>query len=221
MNRKKKIIAKLRKYDKRANIKRNGGAKSQYISKDYQKRLATVSLQEVIEYWYSEPIKQAWFNATPELDAEIKSKYEFLWESAVKGGIDNWQDSAEGSLALAIIFDQFPLNMFRGKAKSFQTEENAIKVTKHAIDKGYLAELKSEQLVFIFMPLMHSENIENQDLSVELFKKYDLSSHIPYALQHQKTIKTFGRFPHRNQILDRNNTVKEREYLNSTIFVNS
>lgn len=213
MNRKKKIITKLNKHYKRAKIKKNGGGKSQYISKDDQKKLAMTSPKDIIDYWYSDKIKAGWFNSTIELDTEIKTKYEFLWESGLKGFIDNWQDTAEGCLALAIIFDQLPLNMFRGKAKSYQTESNAIKITKHAIEQNFLTELKKEQLAFIIMPLMHSENLEDQNLSVELFKKYNLVENLIFAEQHQKIIQTFGRFPHRNQILDRNSSKKEQDYL--------
>ena len=177
--------------------------------------MAETSAKEVIDYWYSDKIKASWFNSTPQIDVEIKTKYEFLWESALKGLVDNWQQTAEGCLALCIIFDQLPLNMYRGKAKSFQTERKAIKITKYAIEQGFLTNIKAEQLAFIIMPLMHSENLDDQNLSVELFKQYNLTENISFAEHHQNIIKTYGRFPHRNQILERKTTKKEQKYLNS------
>ena len=215
MNRKKKILNKLLKRDKRAKIKKNGGAKSKYISKSHQNKLAKSTPQAVIDYWFSDKVKASWFSKTTELDDEIRTKYEFLLESALKGYIDNWQETAQGSLALAIIFDQLPRKMFRDKSRSYQTENNAVNVVKYAIQQGYLAELTSEQQPFIIIPLMHSENLENQNLSIELFKQYKLTQHLVLAEKNQKIIQSYGRFPHRNHILDRSSTVKEQIYLKS------
>ncbi len=213
MNRRKNIITKLLKRDKRWNLKKNGGLKTQYISKEYQDKLAVLTAQDIVDYWYSDKMKKSWFNSTLELDMLIKKEYEFVWESALRGWLTDWEKTAIGCLALAIIFDQFPLNMFRGKAKSFQTEENAVKVTKLAIEQGFLAQLKTEQLAFLIMPLMHSENLTDQDLSVELFKKYNLTENLKFAEHHREIVKTYGRFPHRNQILDRKNSKNEQNYL--------
>ena len=127
----------------------------------------------------------------------------------------NWQQSAEGCLALAIILDQFPLNMFRGSAKSFSTEADAIKISHFAISKGFDEELDSSRLTFLYMPLMHSENIEDQNLSVELFSKSGLENNLRFAKHHRDIIKKYGRFPHRNLILNRTSTEEEIEYLKS------
>ena len=83
---------------------------------------------DIIDYWFSENSEKYWFSSTPEIDKEIKQHYEQLWQSAADGMYDEWQNSPEGSLALVIILDQFPLNMFRGQPKSFQTESKAIKI---------------------------------------------------------------------------------------------
>lgn len=170
---------------------------------------------DIIRYWYSETMRKQWFASTPELDNEIKELYEPLWQQAAKGELDQWTDSAEGCLALVIMLDQFPLNMFRGEVKSFQTESKSIEVTKIAIEKGFDLELSQDKLSFLIMPLMHSEKLEDQDLSVKLFKAHSLSNNLRFAEHHRGLIQKFGRFPHRNAILGRESSEAEQAYLNS------
>ena len=166
---------------------------------------------DVIKYWFSEKSRQHWFSSTPEMDNEIKQRYGQLWTSAASGELNDWQDSPQGCLALIIVLDQFPLNMFRGKAKSFQTEEMAVEVALKAIKKGYDEILNTEELLFLFMPLMDSENLEHQDIQVKLFEKYDFNDE--YSKHHRNIVKRFGRFPHRNDILGRKSSKDEVEYL--------
>jgi uncharacterized protein (DUF924 family) len=171
--------------------------------------------ESILEYWYSDRIKKHWFNSTEELDKEIKKQYEPVWKAAIRGEFNEWKDSAEGCLALAIIFDQFPLNMFRGDVKSFSTETMAIKVSKLAIEKGFDQEIEKDKVAFLYMPLMHSENMDDQNLSVSLFEKAGLEENAKFARHHRGIIEKFGRFPHRNEILQRDSTQDEVDYLNS------
>ena len=166
---------------------------------------------DVIKYWFSEKSRQHWFSSTSGMDFEIKQRYEKLWTSAASGELNDWQDSPQGCLALIIVLDQFPLNMFRGKSKSFQTEEMAVEVALKAINNSYDEILNTEELLFLFMPLMHSENLEHQDIQVKLFEKYDFNDE--YSKHHRNIVKRFGRFPHRNDILGRKSTPDEVEYL--------
>ncbi|VAW80000.1 FIG027190: Putative transmembrane protein [hydrothermal vent metagenome] len=170
---------------------------------------------EVIEFWFSGKGRGCWFNSTPELDGFIKSRYEYLWQSACNNHLLAWQNSAEGCLALAIIFDQFPLNMFRGLAESFSSESQAVAITHLAVESDFDKAISYEKLAFLYVPLMHSENLNDQELSVKLFTENKLSRNIRYAIHHRDLIKKFGRFPHRNIILGRESTVQEIEYLNS------
>jgi len=169
----------------------------------------------VLYYWFSEGNKKYWFNSTAEVDAEIEEKFEDVWIMATAGELDFWQDTPEGSLALIIVLDQFPLNMFRGEAKSFQTERQAIEVTLKAIKSGYDNKLSGSELSFLLMPLMHSEKLEDQDLSIKQFAMHNLASNLQFAQHHRDLIIEFGRFPHRNAILGRENTRKEIDYLAS------
>lgn len=171
--------------------------------------------QQIIEYWYSGKMRKLWFSSTPELDNEIKIRYESLWKSAASSELDDWKDTPEGCLALVIILDQMPLNMFRNQPESFQTEGRAIEITLFAIQNGFDKQISHDKLPFLFMPLMHSEKLADQDLSVTLFAKYNLHDNLRFAQHHRKIIKRFGRFPHRNKILGRVSTEAESEYLAS------
>jgi len=160
-------------------------------------------------------MQKRWFSSTPELDAEIRNRYEPLWASAANGELDEWRNSPEGCLALIIVLDQFPLNMFRGEARSFKTEHKAIEAAKYALAKGYHKAIPAEKLAFLYMPLMHSENLEDQALSVKLFEEARLENNLRFAEHHREIIRKFGRFPHRNAILGRKSMAEEIEYLNS------
>ncbi len=170
---------------------------------------------QIIAYWYSERIRKHWFSSTPALDHEIKTRYETLLQSAASGKLDEWKDTPEGCLALVIILDQMPLNMFRNQPEGFQTESKAIEITLFAIEKGFDKKISEDKLSFLFMPLMHSEKLADQNLSVTLFAKYNLHNNLKFAQHHREIIKRFGRFPHRNKILGRVSTAAESEYLES------
>lgn len=174
-----------------------------------------ISPRHVIEFWYSEKMRQRWFSSTPELDAEIRSKYENLWLQAGKGELDDWKASPEGCLALVVVLDQFPLNMFRGEAKSFSTGQKAVACSKYCLSQGYDRKIPRDRVAFLYMPLMHSENLADQDLAVKLFEQANLPHNLRFARHHRELIKRFGRFPHRNPILGRDSSAEEIEYLNS------
>ena len=174
-----------------------------------------MNINEIIEFWYSDRIKAKWFNSTPELDNEIREKYLEIWEQAKANKLKQWQESAEGCLALVIILDQFPLNMFRGDARSFSTEKLAIEVSKKAVKLGFDKKLDKNMLAFLYMPPMHSENIDDQELSVALFEKAGLVENWKFAQHHRDIVKKFGRFPHRNTLLKRESSQDEIDYLNS------
>ena len=170
-----------------------------------------INPSDIIDYWFSEKSKHFWFASTPTIDKEIKSRFEKVWEQASSGDFGSWRETAEGSVALIIILDQFPLNMFRSEAKGFSTEGMAIEVALNAINNGFDEELDNEMLLFLFMPLMHSENLDHQNLQVYLFEKYNFN--LEFSKHHRDLVKKFGRFPHRNEILGRMSTMEELDYL--------
>ena len=174
-----------------------------------------IQANDIINFWFSEKIKSAWFNSTKEMDQGIHAQFYDTWQQAKIGELDDWLNSAQGCLALAIILDQFPLNMFRAQVKSFSTEAQAILVSKHAISHELDLLIDKQQRAFLYMPLMHSEDINDQNTAVEMFEKSGLIENMRFAQHHRSIIKRFSRFPHRNEILGRLNSEAEIVYLAS------
>lgn len=170
----------------------------------------------ILQYWFTAPSNKHWFRSTPEFDKEIRNKFENIWKQASLNQLDHWKSTPEGVLALIIVLDQFPLNMFRGTPKSFSTTNKAIELSHYAITNRINLKLSHNKLSFLYMPLMHSENIEDQNLSVKLFEKAGLGSNLRFARHHREIIKKFKRFPHRNNILNRTSTKEELKYLASS-----
>lgn len=171
--------------------------------------------EEILEYWFSDRLRKHWFSSTPELDKEIRHKFADIWHQGSVGKLEAWRETPEGCLALVVLLDQCPLNMFRGEAKSFSTESQARDVARQAIERGFDKMLQPEQRAFLYMPFMHSENEADQAYSVKLYQEANLEEHLFFAKHHRDLIKEFGRFPHRNAILCRTSTEEEIAYLES------
>ena len=177
---------------------------------------------QVLNFWFGEPgspdydsVKPFWFSGGPSLDREITEKFKEAYKLALSGSLDSLAETPEGSLALIILLDQFPRNMFRGQPQAFSSDSQALKFAKNAISKGFDKKMNSVQKMFLYMPFQHSEDLKDQVASVELAKGLDSPGTLNYAQKHYDIIKEFGRFPHRNQTLGRENTPKENTYLNS------
>jgi uncharacterized protein (DUF924 family) len=172
-------------------------------------------IDELLSFWFSDQSKKLWFNSTQQFDNQILQQYGELWQQGQDGQLDHWQDSAEGCLALIILFDQLPLNMFRGQTDSFATEALSRDVARIAIQKGFDKKLTLEQKSYIYMPFMHSEKLEDQELSVQYFAEPGLEGNFRFAKHHREIVQKFGRFPHRNEILGRISSEDELAYLES------
>ncbi len=177
--------------------------------------LLLASPDGVLAFWFSEHARPLWFRATAAFDRELERRFGATVEAALAGRLDDWGGDAEPALALVIVLDQFPLNIYRGRARSFAGEQRAREIARRAIDLGYDAALNDEQKVFLYLPFMHSESLADQDLSVILFEAAGLHGNLRYARHHRDIVRRFGRFPHRNAILGRESTAEEIEYLNS------
>lgn len=174
-----------------------------------------ITPKEIIDFWFSDKVKKRWFSSTPEFDKRLTEKYEAVWEKASSGGLDEWSDDPDGCLALLIILDQFPLNMFRGQAKSFKTERRSVEIARNAVKKELDQKIYKDKLAFLYMPFMHSEDLADQDMSVKLYRENNLEANIAFAEHHREIIRRFGRFPHRNRILGRESSADETRYLAS------
>lgn len=171
-----------------------------------------VSHQNILDFWFDKEHKPKWFIADNEFDQLIKVKFSGIHTQAVKGELSSWNESPESALALIIILDQFSRNLFRGSPLSFASDKKAVEYTKQALSKEFDKQLASDDLRhFLYMPLMHSENMDDQILSVKLFSS--ISHILPYAQQHMEVIQKFGRFPTRNKALNRNPTPEETKFL--------
>lgn len=173
------------------------------------------SPQELLDFWFSDAARKRWFDSTPEFDAQLTQRFRGLWEAAARGDLSHWEESAEGALALVIVLDQFPLNMFRGQPESFATEATSRAVAERAIERGFDAQLDVGAKAFLYLPFMHSEALQDQERSVALFEAAGLEDNLKWARHHREIVRRFGRFPHRNAILGRENSAEEQAYLNS------
>ena len=171
--------------------------------------------QALVDFWFSESASQYWFKSTEAFDQQLCDDYVGLWQQAKDGELESWQVQPMGCLALVILLDQLPLNMFRGTAKSFSTEAQSREVAALAIDQGFDVDMELKHKAFLYMPFMHSEDMQDQGRSVELFNQPGLEDNYRFANHHFSIVEQFGRFPHRNEILGRENSDAEIEYLNS------
>lgn len=174
---------------------------------------------EVLSFWFGEPLamRKAWFTKDPAFDAEIRSRFLPLYEQAAADRLEVWRESAASCLALILVLDQFPRNMFRGTPRAFATDAQALQIAKGAIAQHLDQQLPPIQRFFFYLPLEHSENLNDQTESVRLYEQFrdipELADTYDYAIRHRDVIERFGRFPHRNSILARASTPEEIEFL--------
>lgn len=174
-----------------------------------------LTVESIIDFWFSPRVEKLWFNSTPEFDNELRDKFATTYMAACHGELDAWQVTPHGALALVILFDQIPLNIFRKQPQSFATESRAREVGAYAIAQGFDTQLTASQKAFLYMPFMHSENLIDQDNAVELYHKAGLTNNLRFASHHREIVRRFGRFPHRNAILGRDSTAEEIAWLAS------
>lgn len=171
--------------------------------------------KDVLAFWFEETQPAQWFQVNPDFDADIARRYADAYDKAARGILDDWKTDSDGCLALCILLDQFPRNMFRGAAKAFATDGKALVIAKFALSKGFDQVLSPIKRRFLYLPFEHSENLNDQRKCVELFDKMKKDDPLgyDYALRHLKIIERFGRFPHRNAVLSRMSTPDEEEFL--------
>lgn len=170
-------------------------------------------ITDILDFWFSEHAKPLWFVSTPEFDEEIRQQFEQIWLDAAKGDLDHWRETAKGSLALVIVLDQFPLNMYRGDGKRYSTEAKARDIASYAIEHKLAEQLQAPELALLYLPFMHSEDIKDQNYAIELYDAAGLTENAKFARHHHGVVARFGRFPHRNEELGRVSTTEELEYL--------
>ncbi len=169
--------------------------------------------QEILEFWESIGPK-GWYEVSDQLDQTIRDRFLGLWEQARAGAFRDWMTNAQSALALIILLDQFPRNMFRGDARSFATDQTAVCLSKRAIAMRLDEQIEGGIRQFFFLPLMHSESVGDQDAAVRAFlTRMPNEENLKHARAHRAVIRSFGRFPYRNEVLGRESSAQERDYL--------
>jgi len=196
--------------------------------RDYEERLAMKhtlrAAEEVLDFWFGSPgtpehgtRRDVWFRKDPRFDAEIDARFRPLWERAREGALTAWNETPSMLLALIVLCDQFPRNMFRGQALAFATDSHALAAARSMVDRGWDRDQSLYARAFIYLPFEHAESMAEQDRGVALFAALrgspDGDNYYDYALRHRAVIQRFGRFPHRNQVLGRTSSEDEVSYL--------
>lgn len=168
---------------------------------------------EILDLWFAEATRPMWFNSTQEFDREVRARFEATYQAGKRGELTDWERDVDGALALVILFDQFPHHMYRQQAESFAMEAQARAIARRILWRELDRTLAPERQAFAYLPFMHSENLADQEQSVQLFSQPGLENNLKWALHHRDIVRRFGRFPHRNVISGRTSTAAEIEYL--------
>lgn len=173
---------------------------------------------EIVAFWKAAGYDR-WFKADPAFDAEVRAYLLPAHEDAVRRGaggteLPDYEGTAEGALALVLLLDQVPRNVFRGTPRAFATDMAAHRVADRALARAFDQRIEDEQLrSFFYLPFMHAEDLDAQERCVALYEKLGDGEELKYAVVHRDIIARFGRFPHRNPILGRDMTPEEAKYL--------
>jgi uncharacterized protein (DUF924 family) len=189
----------------------------------------TEDIEAVLDFWFGElddtgmpqPARHAlWFRKNPATDARIADRFGDLVRQALAGGLAPWAGRDRGVIALVLLLDQFPRNIFRDTARAYSGDARALALAQDCIAAGHHQRLPAIHQVFLFLPLEHSESLDAQEECVALFRELEavtglaaLGEFRRYAEAHRDVISRFGRFPHRNAHLGRRSTPEEMAYL--------
>ena len=174
--------------------------------------------EKILKFWFVDINSDAWFKKDESFDRIIREKFGKIHEDACVGKIDGWKNESRSCLALIITLDQFSRNLFRNDAKAFAQDSKAVELTNHVLSKDYLRTYTNDERLFALLPLIHSEEISDHEMAYYLLNKY-LKEHEDYIKikkfwqDHTKAIRQFHRYPHRNEILGRESSEEELEFL--------
>jgi len=171
-----------------------------------------LTFSDIVAFW-REAGPERWFKKDPGFDEEIRLRFLAIHEAAAEGMLRDWEKSPAGTLALLILLDQFPRNMFRGQARAFATDPMARAVAAGALVRGFDAEVSPEMRSFFYLPFEHSEEMADQMRALALYKAAGDADNLKWAELHADIIRRFGRFPHRNAVLGRATTAEEQAFL--------
>lgn len=171
----------------------------------------SIDPQAIVDFW-RDLGPERWFEKDEALDETIAQRFGDVYERAALGEFDAWADEPNGALALVLLLDQFPRNMFRGTPRAFQTDAKALAIAKAALARGDHYHVGEDVNQFFAMPLMHSETLADQEACVRWMAEIG-EENLSFAEEHRDIVAQFGRFPHRNRILDRPDAAGEQAFL--------
>ena len=170
-------------------------------------------IDEVLAFWFEELTPDDWFGGGDEVDDRIRGRFLALHEALRDEVPESWRATGRGVLAAVIALDQFPRNMYRGSREAFAADPGALALATEAVERGLDQAMSTDERKFLYLPFEHSEDPAVQARSVELFASLDDEDTLGYAVRHKEIIDRFGRFPHRNEVLGRESTPEEIEFL--------
>ena len=176
--------------------------------------------RDILEFWFSDRARQSWFESDPAFDAEIATLFGAASRSAQLGRLEGWTAGPDTTLALLLLLDQFPRNMYRGQAKAFLGDQKALDIARRAIAKGFDQRFGYPDRLFFYLPFEHAEDVSIQEEAVRLICSLAdefgevAAKAVHFARLHQDVIRRFGRFPGRNAALGRTSTEAEMAFLN-------
>ena len=179
----------------------------------FEMTTAKLNQTKILEFWFHDCKPKKWFLKDKKFDLLVKDKFYNLVILALDYKLNKWEITQYGSLALILLLDQFTRNIFRDSPLSFAGDSRALSITLNCLRVWKIKDLQDIKRQFLLMPMMHSEDIKIQDKSLPLFKSYTNDSVYKFAIKHRNIIYRFGRFPHRNNILNRKSTDEEIEFL--------
>lgn len=175
----------------------------------------TATPARIRDFWFSTPVRRDWFAQSADLDAAIAGEFAATHRAAHDGALDHWMENAADALALVIVLDQFPRNMFRGSARAFASDDRALARATAALDLGHDQAVDETRRQFFYLPFMHAEDMDAQRRSVALYEALGEPRSLHFAREHHDIVARFGRFPHRNAAIGRAGTPEEIAFLNT------
>lgn len=172
-----------------------------------------MNYKQVLDFWFDPENKEFWFSKSDEFDLELEEKFGHTLQQAMQCELWTWRETAEGRLAEIIVLDQFSRNLFRNHPASFAQDPLALSLAQEAVRLGLDQQLAPDQRCFMYMPFMHSESKIIHAQALQLFEALGNPINLGFELKHKTIIDRFGRYPHRNQILERESTPEEVEFL--------
>ncbi len=169
--------------------------------------------EAVLDFWFVETSPKQWWSANARFDAAVRERFSALHRAANLGELWEWRKQPRGRLAEIIVLDQFPRNMYRGTPQAFASDAMALALAQEAVAGGHDLQLAPPERGFLYMPYQHSESRLVQVESLRLFTALGVEEQYDFALRHKAIIDRFGRYPHRNQVLGRESTPEEIEFL--------